>query len=174
MKGMPIGDHHTPEELQTMLERMSKLTEHFYWPAMQIGCHGFIEFCGLMNEYIAVCRSTMAKGIDFTASNTHSENALVMESYQVAYFAEKFDCIFGPSLRANPSSRVIIEEALGLELAVPAPQEQARAAPPRPAARRLRDQAAPLGGSSRARRLGAHLRHRSGDDRRHGGLDSME
>lgn len=105
---------HTDAELLDMLAKMDAASRLFYSLAVRAGCHGFIEFTGLMNEYINVCRQTLEAGQDFTLSNTHAEKPLVIQDYQISYFAEKFDCIFGPTLRAHPESRKILAKMLGL------------------------------------------------------------
>lgn len=103
---------HTREEMQEALEKMAAVTKDFYGPATMTGCHAFIEFCGFMNEYIQVCRNSMDQGVDFMDSNTHNEKGLRMETYHAEYLAEKFDCIFGPSLRSNPDLKEIFMSKL--------------------------------------------------------------
>ena len=49
-------------ELEAMLVAMKATSDIFYGMATRIGNHPFIEFCGLMNEYIACCRKTLAAG----------------------------------------------------------------------------------------------------------------
>ncbi len=100
---------HTKEEMQECLRKMQEVSRAFYVPATRTGCHAFIEFCGLMNEFIKVCETTMADGGDFMMANTHNERPLVMKSYQAAYLAEKLDCIYGPTIRANPEARQVFE-----------------------------------------------------------------
>lgn len=102
-------DHneHTPEEMQDAIQRMQRVSDAFYGPATQTGCHTFIEFCGFMNEYIQVCRTNLEMGNDFLSANTHSGKALKMRPYQAEYLAEKFDCIFGPALRSDPELKDI-------------------------------------------------------------------
>lgn len=100
--------------MEDALQKMSAVTSTFYRAAQQTGCHSFIEFCGLMNEYIKVCETTMHNGGDFLDANTHSDKPLMMHDYHARYLAEKFDCIFGPTLRANPSAKAAFREALDL------------------------------------------------------------
>ena len=89
-------------ELEEMIREMEAISEHFYWNAVKVRNHAFIEFCGLMNEYIQMCRDTMLAGGDFTQCNVHSGRSLSVAEHQGAYLAEKFECIFGPTLRSNP------------------------------------------------------------------------
>jgi hypothetical protein len=81
-------------EREAMLSQMSDASNAFYAAAVKISCHPFIEFTGLMNEYIKCCADAHNKGIDFTNCSAHSGNHLPMESYQIAYVNEKLECIF--------------------------------------------------------------------------------
>lgn len=99
-----------------MIRKMHAVSSAFYPAAAATGCHAFIEFCGLQNEFIKVCEQTLAAGKDFTCSNTHGGSVeLEVREFNISYFAEKFDCIFGPMLRANPHSREIMERMLELK-----------------------------------------------------------
>ena len=89
-------------ELRDMLRGMGVAAAQFYCAAVEIGCHPFIEFTGLMNEYIKICAQAVDNNVDFANANTHSGNALPMRDYQMAYLAEKLDCILGPTFRAHP------------------------------------------------------------------------
>jgi hypothetical protein len=84
----------TREEGDEILRAMQQTSDVFYRSAVAIGCHPFIEFTGLMNEYIKACAAAHEKGIDFTECNTHSGQELPMLDYQVAYVNEKLECIF--------------------------------------------------------------------------------
>lgn len=93
---------YTPEQLEKMIVEMRKVSNAFYRNAVTIGNHAFIEFCGLMNEYINMCSATVAAGGDFTECNVHTGKSLTIRDYQGAYLAEKFECIFGPTMASNP------------------------------------------------------------------------
>ncbi len=84
----------TRDELKEMLVGMRKASDSFYAAAVQIGNHPFIEFCGLMNEYIGGCREALQKGIAFPNCNTHSGTNLPLHEYQLDYINEKLECIF--------------------------------------------------------------------------------
>lgn len=92
----------TPErqaELREALARMDAASSVFYRHAVHTGHHAFVEFTGLLNEYIKVCRRSLDEdGVDFTGASTHSGKALRFEGYELAYIAEKLECIFGPVL----------------------------------------------------------------------------
>jgi len=103
---------HTRDEMEAAIRKMRAVSAAFYPAAANTGCHAFIEFCGLMNEFIKVCETTMNSGGDFLSANTHNEMPLKMESFQAAYLAEKLDCIFGPTIRENPAAKKVFTEWL--------------------------------------------------------------
>ena len=105
------GATYTEAELDAMLSRMQTASDTFYVLAIQTGCHNFIEFCGLMNEYIKVCRQSCDAGLDFTRANVHAGGALLVHDYNMQYMAEKFACIFDTTL-ANPAMREIFLQAV--------------------------------------------------------------
>lgn len=82
------------QEREKALKQMQAASDSFYYAAVRIGVHPFIEFTGLMNEYIKVCREAHAKGIDFSECNTHSGIDLPMHPWEVNYVNEKLECIF--------------------------------------------------------------------------------
>lgn len=84
-----------PEERQVALTKMDAAIAQFYVAARNIGNHPFIEFAGVMTAYAKSCRRAHAQGVDFTECNVHAGTELPMESFEVAYLAEKLDCIFG-------------------------------------------------------------------------------
>lgn len=88
--------------LRAVIRRMKHASDTFYALAAMAGNHSFIEFTGLLNEYIQVCSRAIDDGIDFTMASTHTGVALPMESYNFGYLAEKLNCIYGPSLVADP------------------------------------------------------------------------
>lgn len=96
---------YTAAERAEMIDKMRLVSERFYGPATMTGVHAFIEFCGLMNEYITVCAEAQARGIDFTMANTHTGEALPFQVHNAAYLAEKLNCIYGPALLKNKQVR---------------------------------------------------------------------
>lgn len=87
------------------LAQMQLASDAFYTTAIRVGVHPFIEFTGLMNEYIKVCRRALENGIDFGACNRHTGRPLPMESHEVMYINEKLECIFtGRSVMSEPES----------------------------------------------------------------------
>lgn len=86
------------------LSQMQSISNGFYQQAIQAHVHPFIEFTGLMNEYIKMAQEAHKRGQDFTNATGHFEESLPMEPYNAEYLAEKFDCIFGPTFRANPEA----------------------------------------------------------------------
>lgn len=89
-------------QLREMIEKMNKLAEAAYWASIHAGCHAFIEFNGLINEYIKLCTEAIDLDIDFTQADIHTGGSLPMMSCHASYLGEKFECIFGTTFRANP------------------------------------------------------------------------
>jgi hypothetical protein len=103
---------HTTDELQTMISKMQGVSNWFYTHAQRTGCHAFLEFTGLMNEYITLCRAALSQGIDFTDTNVHGPGkALPMQSFHRDYLNEKLQCIYGVSLNALTKARPSEESA---------------------------------------------------------------
>jgi hypothetical protein len=93
------------QERGKILTAMRETSNAFYASAVQTRCHPFIEFCGLMNEYISVCTFAHQEGIDFTQANTHTGEALPVGVHHAVYLSEKLNCIYGPSLLTSPEVR---------------------------------------------------------------------
>ncbi len=81
-------------ERENAIAKMHVASSAFYRAAIQIGNHPFIEFTGLMNEYIKACEDAHKAGIDFSECNTHGETDLPLASFRIAYINEKLECIF--------------------------------------------------------------------------------
>lgn len=84
----------TAEEREAALDQMKAVSKWFYASAIKIGNHPFIEFTGLLNEYIKICENAHRAGIDFSECNTHGETDLPMMPYEISYINEKLECIF--------------------------------------------------------------------------------
>lgn len=108
---------YTKEERDQQVKKMREVANAFYYPATRTGCHAFIEFCGFMQKFIDVCEKSSQAGVDFNESNTHTGGELVVEDHDLIYLAEKFDCIFGPTLE-DPAKRRVFLRALGWESAL--------------------------------------------------------
>src|SRR3989344_2021999 len=61
---------------------MQEASDAFYRSSVTIGNYPFIEFAGLMNEYITACRAP------------HNEQALPLHPVMSNYINEKLECIF--------------------------------------------------------------------------------
>jgi hypothetical protein len=82
----------TPQET---LQAMRSASDVFYSLAAQSQCHAFLEFTGILNEYIKICDENLVRGIDFRQENVHtSNNQMVIKDYQIDYMNEKLECIF--------------------------------------------------------------------------------
>lgn len=87
----------TAQEREIALVEMTQAADTFYRSAVRIGNHPFIEFAGLMNEYIQACRQAHAQGLDFSQCNRHSGHALPLHPVMSDYINEKLECIFSGS-----------------------------------------------------------------------------
>lgn len=76
------------------LIKMQAASDAFYKAAVLAGNHAFIEFTGLMNEFIKICQENHDRGIDFTDANTHCSTRMKVAPYQMNYLREKLGCIF--------------------------------------------------------------------------------
>jgi len=114
MRDLTSNEVYSAEERKVMLTKMQQTSNAFYAAAVRIGCHPFIEFCGLMNEYIKVCTAAHEAGIDFTQTTAHSGLALPMQKWHVEYLAEKLECIYGPALQQNDELQQAFLSRLGL------------------------------------------------------------
>lgn len=89
---------YTEDELREMIKKMHDASGIYYALAVQTGCHTFIEFTGLINEFIKLCEQALVDGIDFTQASIHSGQHLPFEPYHIAYLREKLECIYGPDV----------------------------------------------------------------------------
>lgn len=98
----------THSEREVALRQMRAASATFYAQAVQIGNHPFIEFCGLMNEYISACQSAHDAGIDFSHCNTHTGQHLPMRDHMIDYVNEKLECIFTGRvvMPSNPTAQL--------------------------------------------------------------------
>jgi hypothetical protein len=98
---------YTKAEREVMLDQMRRASDAFYYLAARTHCHPFLEFTGLMNEYIGLCQKAHALGIDFTMTSIHTGKALPIEDHHIAYLGEKLGCIYGSSLDADKAKRLL-------------------------------------------------------------------
>jgi len=91
-----------------LIDRLDDCVSRFYWDLFRNGCggefHAFVEWCGVMKEHLNICRSLQKAGIDPFYMNVHTGAPLPIPGYQLAYLAEKIDCIFAGALTVSPSS----------------------------------------------------------------------
>lgn len=85
----------TRDERDVAIARMKAASSAFYGMAVSIGNHPFIEFTGLLNEYIKIAERAHKNGIDFSQCNAHSGAPLPMKEFEIEYFNGKLECIFG-------------------------------------------------------------------------------
>lgn len=110
----PVATELTAErlaELYRALDDAERIACAFYaaatsGPGAQF--HAFIEFCGLMREWVLIARDTLAAGVPAHVANTHTGTPLVMAPHRAAYLIEKLDCIFGPAFRHDREARAAL------------------------------------------------------------------
>ena len=88
-------------ELIETINSMQQISDEFYLKARCTDNHAFIEFTGILNEYIKICTQSLEKGIDFTRCNTHTGNKLHVKDYNLNYLLEKLNCIFDNCYEVN-------------------------------------------------------------------------
>jgi hypothetical protein len=107
-----ITTEYSKEELAEMISRMKRISTEFYNEARLIGVHPFVEFCGLMSAFIDMCEDSAQAGIDITVASGHFGKPLIAAPHKIEYIAEKFNCIFGPTLQ-NPVLRNAFLKEMG-------------------------------------------------------------
>jgi hypothetical protein len=99
----------TPAERADMLAKMRGARDTFYALAVGAGHHQFVEFAGLIGEYIQICEAAHAIGRDFATGAP-----LPMRAHHALYLAEKLDCIYGDAFASDPGlRRVFVAAFLG-------------------------------------------------------------
>lgn len=88
----------TPEERKAILDKMQAASDIFYSIAVAAGCHAFIEFTGLLNEHIKICREAENSGIEWVRANVHGDTHLPFKPHNIKYINEKLECIYGRGL----------------------------------------------------------------------------
>lgn len=82
------------EMLPECIQKMKQASSNFYKEAIHSGNHAFIEFTGLMTEYINICEDNMKAGVNFSEANRHCGTRMRVEPYRIEYLKEKLECIF--------------------------------------------------------------------------------
>jgi len=100
----------TPAEREEMLAVMRRAKDSFYFMAVQVGDHRFVEFAGMIGEYIKLCEAAHEKGYDLT------ELHHVMRPYHAHYVGEKIGCIYGTTFyREAKTLSGFLAAVVGLE-----------------------------------------------------------
>jgi hypothetical protein len=92
-------EEYTPEQRLAILTKMQTASNTFYSQAAAAGCHAFIEFTGLMNEFIKLCREAEENKIDWVRANVHGDIHLPFKPWHIEYLSEKLECIFGKQIK---------------------------------------------------------------------------
>ena len=94
-----MDEAYTPEERQEILAKMHATSQVFYGMAVASGCHAFIEFTGLMNEFLQVCEEAEEAGRPWIHANGHNPEHLRFQPRHIEYLSEKLGCIYGKKLQ---------------------------------------------------------------------------
>ncbi len=97
-------DDSISENRKEILKKMQLASSAFYNAAASAGCHAFIEFTGLMNEFIKLCREAEDSGMDWLNANVHSPIKLPFQPYHIQYLNEKLECIYGVTVEIPKES----------------------------------------------------------------------
>jgi hypothetical protein len=97
---------HNPRTPEEILAAMKAASNNYYREAIATNCHTFIEFTGLINEYIKICeRNLQQRGIDFTNTSVHTDGPrLHIEDWELDYINQKLCCIFPELLLVKTES----------------------------------------------------------------------
>lgn len=87
-------DKATKTACECSLKLMRSASDNFYRAAVGTDNHAFIEFTGLLNEYIQACEMALANGQDFRHANKHTGEPLPLAPHMLDYLNEKLGCIF--------------------------------------------------------------------------------
>jgi len=90
--------------IQDMKMLRSATYNMFFKENMASKCQAFMEINGLISKYVELCEAANEAGIDFTVAHKHNAQALPVAAHDIAYLAEKIECLFGPTLRAHPEA----------------------------------------------------------------------
>lgn len=96
-----------------MIEDMREAAKRFYGAAVGTRSHAFLEFTGLMNEYVAIAEHAESQGNEhWPQANQHIAIPLPLQPHNVVYLADKLACIYGQTLRNNNQLRRLFTEQL--------------------------------------------------------------
>lgn len=101
-----------PLDRDETLARMEHARAVFYRLAVSTGVHQFVEFAGLMAEYIKICRES-PPAADMVSAVVG--DGLSMRAHHAEYLAEKLDCIYGSAFRRSAELRGIFARFFDLE-----------------------------------------------------------
>ena len=89
---------YTREEQEKMIRVMKEISTRFYCDAAATGNFQFVQFTGLINEFVKICEETMKAGIDFNECTGAFGRELVIQPYNIEYIREKLLRIYGENI----------------------------------------------------------------------------
>jgi hypothetical protein len=98
----------TREEAIVFIGDLKKTVNLFYGSLFSLGTggkfHAFVEWCGVMGEHLNIVEGLVKNGHNPFADNVHSGHTLPIPSYQLAYMAEKMECIFNGAITVTANT----------------------------------------------------------------------
>lgn len=98
----------SPEEKAENLAHVAELKEivhRLYGTLFQAGTgsrfHAFLEWCGVLSEHLKIAEGLLKKDVDVFNMSGHTGTPLPIPFFQLAYLAEKMECIFGGALEIS-------------------------------------------------------------------------
>lgn len=115
------GHQYSLGEMRQIIATMRKVNAAFYADAFASGiggsCHAFIEFAGLQAKFIDLCEDALRNGVEFPFANQHSGARWPLAPHHAQYLGEKFECIYGFALKADPTLAEAFVEGLSKQKA---------------------------------------------------------
>lgn len=95
----------TREEALAFIADLKKTVSLFYNSLFALNTggkfHAFVEWCGVMGEHLNIVEGLIKNGHNPFADNVHSGQTLPIPPYQLAYMAEKMECIFNGAITVS-------------------------------------------------------------------------
>lgn len=113
----------TPEQIisdRRLVRQLKTEVADFYMKLFHLKTggrfHAFVEWCGVMSEHLNLVDKLLISGVDAFDMNQHTGQQLPIPPYQLAYMAEKMECIFDGAIEVRQAgaapAKVTVPEAV--------------------------------------------------------------
>lgn len=92
------GGWSTRAMLEEKLEAAENVARMTYYMGQRAEFHRLREFSGVVGEFAAMCRATLAQNQDFAECSEGSGIPLVAKDHHLFYLYEKLSCIYGEGI----------------------------------------------------------------------------